>query len=464
VRRFEIALVLVIGLAVVLPVLFGHRLRRGVMALLLGGAVVLQLVGEGPRWQMIPAYLAAAGLIVGDLLIEERRIRGWPRLRRPLLGLPGVAALLVLPLALPMVAIPEPTGPFPVGTTTFELLDRGREEPYAGLRGRSRRIMVQVWYPAVLGEDDGVQQPWIDDLDVIGPALTREFGFPGFFLGYTRFASAHAHPDAEPVGGTVPVVVYSHGWRGFRSIALDQMESLASHGFMVIAIDHTHGSVATVFPNGTVAYLDPNALPDEEVVGEEAYDRAANLLIETYSEDQISVLDALELGPEGPFGRLAELADLALVGVYGHSTGGGAAVRTCILDERCVAVAGLDAWVDPISRRELAREVPVPSMYLRSDGWRGTPNDGLLRGLAERSPASSYWLGVDGASHNDFVLPPSFSPVATRLGVKGPIPSETMQRILDDYLVGFFRRNLFGFGGRVLDRPPPPEVDLEFIP
>jgi hypothetical protein len=183
---------------------------------------------------------------------------------------------------------------------------------------------------------------------------------------------------------------------GFRSIALDQMESLASHGFMVIAIDHTHGSVATVFPDGTVAYLDPDALPDEGIVGEEAYERAANRLVETFSEDQISVLNALEAGPSGPFGSLADLADLDLVGVYGHSTGGGAAVRTCIVDERCVAVAGLDAWVEPISRRELAREVPVPSMYLRSDGWRGTPNDGLLRGLAERSPASSYWLGIEG--------------------------------------------------------------------
>jgi hypothetical protein len=337
-------------------------------------------------------------------------------------GTARVAALLVLPLTLPMVEIPEPTGPFPVGTVAFELLDQGREEPFAGLQNRSRRIMVQVWYPAIVDEDDAVQRPWIEDLEVVGPALAREFGFPGFFLGYTRFAPAHAHPGADPVGGTVPVVVYSHGWRGFRSIALDQMESLASHGFMVIAIDHTHGSVATVFPDGTVAYLDPDALPDEGIVGEEAYERAANRLVETFSEDQISVLNALEAGPSGPFGSLADLADLDLVGVYGHSTGGGAAVRTCIVDERCVAVAGLDAWVEPISRRELAREVPVPSMYLRSDGWRGTPNDGLLRGLAERSPASSYWLGIEGASHNDFVLPPSFSPVATRLGVKGRSP------------------------------------------
>jgi hypothetical protein len=54
--------------------------------------------------------------------------------------------------------------------------------------------------------------------------------------------------------------------------------------------------------------------------------------------------------------------------------------------------------------------------------------------------------------------------VATRLGVKGPIASDRMRAILDDYLVAFFRRNLFGFGGGVLDRPAPPEVELELIP
>ena len=464
-RPLEFALVAVIGVAVYLPVLFGSRLRRGIMATLLAGTGIAQLVVEGPRWQMVPVYLAALATAAGDIVAAERKVRGWPRIRRSLLGIPGLALLLLLPVALPVPTVPAPSGPFQVGTASFEIVDPSREEVYGGLQGRSRRFMAQIWYPApdsAAGEP--VVSPWVENLDVIGPALSRQFGFPGFMLSHTRFADAYAHPDAGPAPGTVPVIVHSHGWRGFRNVAVNQMESLASHGFLVIAIDHTFGAVAVEFPDGVVAELDEAALPDAGVVGEEAYDEATETLVETFSGDIITVLDRLEQGAEGTFGELAELADMRLIGLYGHSTGGGAAVRTCLVDDRCTAVAGLDAWVEPISRRELARELQVPSLLIRSDEWRGTPNDGLLRGLAERSPAPSYWLGLVGAGHQDFVLPPAFSPVSARLGVKGPIPSERAIEIVDDYLSGFFTERLFGFGGAVLDRPPPPEVEFEFIP
>ena len=117
-------------------------------------------------------------------------------------------------------------------------------------------------------------------------------------------------------------------------------------------------------------------------------------------------------------------------------------------------MAGFDAWVEPIPDRLVARELQIPSMFLRSDEWRELLKDRRLGGMAERSPARSYWIGVIGADHYDFVLPPSFSPYTDVLGLKGPIPSDRMQRIVDDYLVGFFDRHLLGVGGAVLDEAP----------
>ena len=472
-RTWETVQLAVVAVAVLLPVVLGHRLKRGRMAVVLLVAMIAQLVVEGYRWQLLPLEVTTLGLAVTDVLREERRVRGLQRFRRGLLGPIGVAALAVLPIALPIPEFPVPTGPFPVGTQTFVVIEEERLEEY-GLPEREegedppeptepRRFVVQAWYPAA--DVEGLEPlPWNPDFDVVGPALANRLGFPGFFLSHVSEVTSQTYPAPDPVSGRLPVVIYSHGWTGFRTIALHQMESLASRGFIVLAADHSYGSVAEVFPNGTVVEYDPRALPDDLEPDSEEYRDAAEQLVETFSEDLVSILDALEAGATGPLSRLRAEPDLSRIGIFGHSTGGGAAVRTCIDDPRCAAVLGMDAWVNPIPDRVVARELSQPSMFMRSDGWRGTPNDGRLRGLAERSPFESYWIGIEGAGHNDFVLTPVFSPVAARLGLKGPIPAERVVPIVDTYLTAFFQRHLLGAGGSVLEEPAPPEVTFEFLP
>jgi predicted dienelactone hydrolase len=204
-------------------------------------------------------------------------------------------------------------------------------------------------------------------------------------------------------------------------------------------------------------------LPDEEVVGEEAYLAAGSDLIEVFAGDITAVIDALEAGADGPFGPVAEAADLTRVGLYGHSTGGGAAVRVCLQDERCDAVLGLDAWVEPIPDRIISESAVRPAMYMRSDEWRGTDNDAELRGIAERSEEITYWLGIEGADHNDFVATPLFSPVADNLGLKGPIPAGRVIPIIDRYLLGFFDVFLLGTGSASIETASFEEVSLEVI-
>src|SRR5260370_761622 len=41
---------------------------------------------------------------------------------------------------------PRPTGPFPVGTTELHLIDRTRDDAY--VPGRSRELMISIWYPS----------------------------------------------------------------------------------------------------------------------------------------------------------------------------------------------------------------------------------------------------------------------------------------------------------------------------
>lgn len=461
-RRFELLLVFAAAFAITWPAVFGVRPKRGVVAGLITVALVLQLQIEGFRWQMIPLYGLGIGLAIGDVLFIDRDLRWTSRLSRGLFGLLGLVLVAALPVLLPVPKLPIPSGPESIGTVSVEVVDLERQEIYGKIPGGPRRFMAQVWYPAK--PSPGIDPlPWSEDWEVVAPAMSRKLGLPSWFLDYTKYTSSSSVPSLQIADGTFPLIIYSHGWTGFRSIAINQIETLVSHGYMVIAIDHTYGSIATRFSSGAVIGYDPNGLPNEEEVGKAAYAEASQALLATFSGDIVTVLDAIEQGESGPFGTVANSADLTRVGLFGHSTGGGAAVNTCLQDTRCDAVLGLDAWVEPIQDDVLRLRATQPALFARSDDWRGNLNDSILRGIAGRSDAVTYWLGIEGASHNDFVLTPLLSPVGGLLGWKGPISAGRIVPILDNYILGFFDVYLLGTGPAALDDVSFEEVSVEVI-
>jgi Platelet-activating factor acetylhydrolase, isoform II len=461
-RRFEFLLAFACVFGVVWSAVFGVRTRRGIVALGLLALFVIHWRVEGLRWQMVPLYATALGLLIGDILTIDRDLDWTRRIARGVFGVAGLAVASILPLVLPVPRLPAPSGPETIGTVTIQLTDTERAELYGPSPGGPRKLMVQVWYPAT-PEPDVEPIPWSEDWDVVAPAVSRQMGLPDFFLDHTRYVESHAYPSLPAAPGSFPLIIYSHGWTGFRTIAVNQIESLVSNGFMVVAPDHTYGAVATRFENGEVAELDPDALPDVGDVSDEAYDEASQELVGVFAGDVESILDAFDLGTDGPFGALAASADTSRIGIYGHSTGGGAAVSVCLQDERCDAVLGLDPWVEPIPDRVVSITPSKPALYMRSDEWRGNENDAILRGLAERSTATTYWVGVDGAHHNDFVLTPLLSPLSGQFGLTGSIPAERVIPIIDRYLVGFFDVYLLDTGPAAIETPSFDEVSLEVI-
>lgn len=461
-RRLELLLVFGELFAVAWPALFGVRTRRGVVSILLTVLFVFHWQVEGLRWQMIPLYLIAFGLIIGDIIIVDRKLEWTRRVARGVFGAVGISLALVLPLSLPIPELPIPSGPEAIGTLTIEITDSEREETYGLTPGGPRRLNVQVWYPAQPVEElePGV---WNEDWDVVMPAMSENLGLPSWSLNHTRYTDANSIESLRVAEGTFPVVIYSHGWTGFRSISLNQIETLVSHGYMVVAADHTYGAITTRFEDGNVVPFDPNALPEEESVTEEEYWEASTEVVDVFAEDIVTLINALELGEEGPFGSIGASADLTRIGLYGHSTGGGAAVQVCLEEPRCDAALGLDAWVEPIPDRTISVSATKPAMYIRSDDWRGTENDAVLRGIAERSEEVTYWIGVEGARHSDFTMAPLLSPVSGQLGIRGTIPAGRVITILDRYLLGFFDVFLLGTGSAAIDTASFEEVSVEVI-
>lgn len=406
---------------------------------------------EGYRWQMVPAYalagLAALTALAGRWARRERAAAPghWRRWAGGLAG--GVAFTLVAAplLAFPVPRLPDPGGPYPLGTVSFHWTDAGRLEAYTSDPADQREIMVQFWYPAEPAPG-AEPAPWMERLDVAGPAIARYLRLPDFILDHTGLIRTHAYPEAPLAAAEprYPVILYSHGWNGFRTTNLDEVEALASRGYVVVTIDHTYGAMLTVFPGGRVVLNQPDALPADDIPEAEAQPLREQL-VGTYAGDLRFVLDQLERldrgAVEGPFaGRL----DLERVGLFGHSTGGGAVALACSQDPRCRAGVGLDAWLVPVPEAALDAGLAQPFLFLWSEVWSSARNDERFARLIPQLRGDFRSVTIRGTRHYDFTLLPLLSPLAPALGLKGPLAGARVMQIVDDYLTAFFDQALKG--------------------
>jgi predicted dienelactone hydrolase len=450
-RPLELALLALAVLWFVVPNLTTSRgIRQGV-GLLLAMTVPWQLAIEGYRWQMVPAYGLAAIIALAtwwEFIGPEQGFTHSRRSRntgRAIGGIVGIGAV-ALPLILPVPQLPEPEGSFAVGTFSLHLVDDQRQELYGPYPGVPRELMVQVFYPADPAAD-AETGPWIEDLPAVGRALAEFLDVPSFSFDHLELTDTHTYPDA-PVSdalATFPVIVYSHGWNGFRTINFNQAETLASEGYVVVAIDHTFISTMTVFPGGREVAADQDVLPDENVVGRTRFLEDAGRAIGVMSADIAFVVDELadiNLGARStPLGRRLDLTNL---GLFGHSLGGGAVVDFCVTDSRCTAGLGFDPWVEPLDAAVIEQGLPVPFAHVRSESWTRVDNDDVLRTLFENSSGIQYWQSITGTEHRDFVFAPLMSPVGGLIGIQGSIDSGRLIDILDDELTGFFGQHLLG--------------------
>jgi predicted dienelactone hydrolase len=461
-RLFEILLSGLFAIRFVLPLFKIKRQWLDWLSLGTLGVTALQLGLEGYRWQLIPLYAISLGMAVFAVL----RIRHKSESDAPAKGsaIKTLAGLVVLGIAilpailLPVPRTPGPTGPYLVGTVTLYWVDESRQELYAGLSGQPRRLMVQIWYPAE--PESGAETAfWMEHVDQFGPAMSAYLGLPTFFLDHVRYSKSHAYKEAPIASGNdqYPLLLFSHGWNGFRSQNTYQAEMLASHGYVVVAPDHTYGAVVTVFPNGEAAFNNPEALPADMGYSEAEFMVAANLLGQQWAGDLSFILDYLEnLQPDDAADFLIDRLDFEHVGAFGHSTGGGATIEFCARDARCKAILDMDPYMDPVSEWILVDGISQPYLAMFSEslhygGDRFNQFYGQLQGEKHR-------FSITGTRHFDFTDLPAFSPVASYIGLKGPLNGRRVLQIITDYTLAFFDQYLKGESGALKRVETFPEV------
>ena len=418
--------------------------KNKIIPILVGALAGAQILLEGFRWQLWPLLIAAPLLILAGIIKINKK------------GLTVLASLAIVFTLLSITGaslfpVPDPfpiTGPYQVGTREIHLIDPSRKEIYGTDPSAPREFMAQVWYPAEPGPKNE-QARWMPAIEYAGPAIAEMLSLPPFTLNHLKYVKGNAYLEASPVSSSegFPVLIFSHGWEGFKEQNIFQVEELASHGYVVIGVNHTYGAVLTVFPDGRQVPINHEALPDD--VPDEVYDLASNLLVKQWAGDIGHVIDVLErskLYAEVQFlsGRL----DLSRIGIFGHSTGAGATIEFCLTDTRCQAALAMDLWSEPVDPEIQSLSLTQPALILHSENWDGldTPerNYGLIGILVDQAANDVFEITIQGTKHYDFSSLPLLTPLAENLGLKGPIDGQLVLEIINAESVAFFDRYLQG--------------------
>jgi hypothetical protein len=420
-----------------------------------GVVLAAQVLVEGARWQLYPLYLVPVIAGLGLAVRHSGVLRSVGALTLLVLALAGG----FLAYALPVPQLPAVSQP--LGTFTHFFTDDSREEAYSPTPGGPRQFMAQFWYPADAADvADKQPEPWSREIVAFGRELAASQGLPTFLLDHMSLAESHAYAAAKPAedgGGKYPVVLYSHGWTGFRTIASNEIERIAAAGFVVIAPDHTYGAAGTVFPDGRVVLNNPKAMPEK---GSPERQARIEQLVDSYAGDLIYLLDILPKLESGEIeSPLKGRIDLSRIGVFGHSTGGGAVVEAVKRDERIKAIAGLDIWCEPVSPalRDVPRSIPVASV--RSQNWHDNRADidrDILYQILASFSGPKYDLYLAESQHADFTIVPLLSPLVRSLlpGQRGTLPVADTIESVDGFLAAFFQQTLRPESGVTLPEPP----------
>ncbi len=151
-------------------------------------------------------------------------------------------------------ADPRKPGPYPVGVRTEIYVDQGRE---CSTTNKDRTLVTEIWYPAVDASLEKKPNQFVQFYR--GPAGLLTFSlalkaFGGDMMEVNKNFKNVARRNAEFRKGNYPLLVFSHGNGGFRHQNVFQCEYLASHGYIVVACDHTGNAAMTELPDQIVIY------------------------------------------------------------------------------------------------------------------------------------------------------------------------------------------------------------------
>ncbi|MEU5854638.1 alpha/beta hydrolase family protein [Nocardiopsis dassonvillei] len=396
---------------------------------------------------------------------------------------------------------PEPTGPHAVGRTELHLVDPDRGHPWVE-EATERDVMVSVWYPAgegtgAGGEGDtstsssasGTGEPAPYVTPSVSGVLKSELEQGGLHRDSVDFDAFRVNalqdvPAADT--GPFPVVLYSPGMEQSRFLNALHLEELASHGYVVAAMDHPYETLAVDMPDGRVLRTSAPSFSTEALKEAVAVRRADTRLV----LDGLTALaegGSPDAGGQEPPEGLGGALDLDAVGMFGHSAGGLTAAEVMLEDDRVDAGLDLDGTIgyhvgDEVWSEANLRGADRPFALLTA-GRAGVGlephHSGYSAGFRTFVEASSvdvlelYMAEGEHFSYTDhqWVLPgvdEALQPGSRAWpdlveGAIGTVDPEESVRAQRAYVTAFFDAHLRGEREPILDGPSPDLPAMEFV-
>eukprot|EP00903_Cladosiphon_okamuranus_P001600 g1598.t1 len=282
-----------------------------------------------------------------------------------------------------------------------------------------RRLLLKIWYPATVEQSNGFERE----------TLWSEMNNPHYFsplerlfTSYLKSMTTSSYKDAPiaTADGDRQVIIYNHALLSTASENTLLMEALASHGYIVISVQHED-------QRSEYAVLQKNTAP-EELIKEAASlkklgtathlsraERSA-LALQVYTAnitlteivkhraaDSKHVLDHLvQILAAIPRETKAISFDQNKVAFVGLSLGGAVATELCKMDQRCSAVVNLDGGIFGTNIH-----VPTGRPYLMLYSERNNGGNDFLKNASGNTFEDHMIVGADHMNFHDasFVLP-----------------------------------------------------------
>jgi len=320
-------------------------------------------------------------------------------------------------IVFPQHQSPKVTGKYEIATTTYTYEDKNRMEEFTDL-GKNRFVNVEFWYP-------------------------------------------------ENADGTYPLLVFSHGAYGIKASNTSTYTELASHGYVVVSIDHPYHSFYTRSGDGTIALINTDYNREIDNLNKEGFytreeeDSLIQKWMKLRTDDMNFVLDTILQKAKSDKDPVYQHIDTEKIkiGVFGHSMGGAASVWLGRERDDIRAVVNIDApfFSELVYNKEMndftasseAYTTPLLNIY-SDDVWKQLDSNSIYAAnkLNNERFKDAYTVHFQGAKHLSLTDLPLFSPILANIlqGGKAEIDPYYCIENENELILTFFNYELKGIG------------------